>query len=103
MKSTILTLTALVSGLALTGCTTTDPTVRDAGRGAAIGAAGGAIIGAVVDGVSVGEGAAAGAVAGGVAGAVTSDGNRRYRRDDRGDCFYVRDGRREYVSRDYCR
>ena len=90
-----------VTAVGLSACATRDPTLRGAGRGAAIGAAGGAVLGAVVDGVSVGEGAAAGAVAGGVVGAVTADG-RRYQRDNNGDCYFVRDGRREYVSRSHC-
>lgn len=63
------------------------------GRGAAIGAAGGAAVGAVVDGVSPVEGAAAGAAVGAVVGALT---DRDWRRDDRGNCYYVRDGRRVY-------
>jgi hypothetical protein len=90
-----------VAAIGLSACTTNDPTLRGAGRGAAIGAAGGAVVGAVVDGVSVGEGAAAGAVAGGVIGAATADG-RRYYRDGNGDCYYIRNDRREYVSRDRC-
>ena len=63
------------------------------GRGAAIGAAGGAAVGAVVNGVSPVEGAAAGAAVGAIVGAVT---DRDWRRDDRGNCYYVRDNRRVY-------
>lgn len=91
-----------VAAIGLSACATSDPTLRGAGRGAVIGAAGGAVLGAVVDGVSVGEGAAAGAVAGGVVGAATADG-RRYYRDENGDCYTIRDDRRDYVSRDHCR
>jgi hypothetical protein len=86
-----------VVGLSLAGCATydNDPQLRSAGTGAAIGAAGGAVAGAVIDGVSPVEGAIAGAVTGGVVGAVT--GNRRdWRRDDRGNCFYV-NGRGERI------
>jgi uncharacterized protein YcfJ len=63
--------------------------------GAAVGAAAGAALGSVVGGVSGAEGAAVGAVAGGIIGATTSD--RRWHRDNRGDCFYVNDrGERFY-------
>lgn len=60
-------------------------------EGAVIGAVAGAVVGSVVDGISTTEGAVAGAAVGAVAGAVAED--RRYRRDSRGDCYYVdRDG-----------
>lgn len=58
--------------------------------GAAIGAGVGAAAGSVVDGVSTGEGAVAGAVVGGLVGAATANNNdRRWYRDNRGDCYYV--------------
>ena len=87
----------LVASVSLAGCESygSNADARAVGRGAAIGAAGGAVVGAVVDGISPVEGAAAGAVTGAVVGAVT-DQNRRWNRDNRGDCYYVRDGRRIY-------
>src|SRR5690554_1850643 len=89
--------------LALAACSTTDRYgyerdnrgLERAATGAAIGGAVGAGVGAVVDGVSPVEGAVAGAVVGGVAGAVTGN-DRRWYRDNRGDCYYVDDGRRVY-------
>ena len=100
---------ALISGVALTGCATSNPYGYDpyygspygyqqpygtnnsqlgnAAAGAAVGAAGGAIAGAVIPGVSTGEGAIAGAVLGGVLGAVVN--GRQYYRDTRGYCYYV--------------
>lgn len=101
MRTSILLAPIAVAGLSLGACAS-DPYGYDDNRqleraagGAAIGAAGGAAVGAVVDGVSVGEGAAVGAVAGGAIGAVTAN-DRRWYRDDRGYCFYMRDGRRIY-------
>jgi phage tail tape-measure protein len=101
-----LTLAALCGcSLAMTACASNDRygysdnnRLERAGTGAAIGAAAGAGVGAVVDGVDPIEGAVAGAVAGGVIGAVTGNsGDRRWRRDDRGNCYYEdRDGRRVY-------
>lgn len=77
--------------------------VRRAATGAAIGAAAGAGVGAVVDGVSPVEGAIAGAVAGGVIGAVTDDKDRNWRRDSRGNCYYVdSDGDRHYDDNRRC-
>ncbi len=93
---------AVVMSIALSGCATNDRTLRNTAIGAGVGAAGGAVVGAVVPGVSTVEGAAIGALAGAVIGAVSSDG-RRYYWDDRGDCFYVKDDRRMYVDRQYCR
>lgn len=64
--------------------------------GAAVGAAAGAALGSVVGGVSAGEGAAVGAVAGGIIGATTNN-DRGWHRDNRGDCYYVNDrGERLY-------
>lgn len=77
--------------VALAGCTTTDPQLRDAGRGAAIGAAGGAAVGAITGG-DVLTGAAIGAAGGAAVGALTSDGDNRCERD--------RDGRRVCFDRD---
>jgi uncharacterized protein YcfJ len=103
-----LTLAALCGcSLAMTACASTDRygysdnnnnRLERAGTGAAIGAAAGAGVGAVVDGVSPVEGAVAGAVVGGVVGAVTdNNGDRRWYRDDRNNCYYLdRDGRRVY-------
>jgi osmotically inducible lipoprotein OsmB len=95
-KAGLVTL-ALAASVSLGGCSRYDDNSRlnSIGRGAAIGAAGGAAVGAVVDGVSTVEGAAAGAAVGAVVGAVT-DSNREWRRDSRGDCYYVRDNRRVY-------
>ena len=90
--------TMLAASISLAACESygdRNPELRGAGVGAAIGAAAGAGVGAVVGGVSPVEGAIAGAVAGAVIGAVTADGRQWYR-DDRGNCFYVRDGRRIY-------
>lgn len=83
----------------LSGCQSSDPGVRGAGRGAAIGAAGGALVGAVSD-VGVVEGAAAGAAVGAVIGAATADGRHYYWEGRR--CYYVSDGRRRYVDPDKC-
>ncbi|MFM9978451.1 MAG: hypothetical protein ACKVOP_10470 [Sphingomonadaceae bacterium] len=78
------------------GCATTDPTLRDAGRGAAIGAAGGAVVGAVTGG-DVLTGAAIGAAGGAAVGAITSDGNNRCERNRNGRrVCYDRDGRRYF-------
>lgn len=87
----------LVAATGLTaGCATSDPTLRDAGRGAAIGAAGGAVLGAVTGG-DVLTGAAIGAAGGAAVGAITSDGNNRCERDRRGRrVCYDSDGRRYY-------
>jgi len=86
----------MAAGLALTGCATTDPTLRDAGRGAAIGAAGGAVLGAITGGDPV-AGAAIGAAGGAAVGAITSDGNNRCERNRNGRrVCYDRDGRRYY-------
>ncbi len=92
-KSAMMILAASVS---LGACSSydNDRQLGRIGTGAAIGAAGGAAVGAVVDGVSPVEGAAAGAVAGAVVGAVTN--NRNWQRDNRGNCYYVNDGRRVY-------
>jgi hypothetical protein len=90
-----LILTAVV-GAALAGCSSMgDRTLGRTATGAAIGGAVGAGVGAAVGGVSTAEGAIAGAVVGGVAGAATS-GNSGWRRDRRGDCYRVIDGRRVY-------
>lgn len=59
--------------------------------GAAAGAAVGAAVGATVGGVSTGEGAAVGAVAGAIIGAATSNNDRRWYRNNRGECYYVND------------
>lgn len=99
-KSSLL-LWSMPLALALSGCTSTDPTARGAARGAAIGAAGGAAVGALANGVGVAEGAAIGAAAGAVIGATTAK-DRRYYRDGRGDCYYTEDGRRNYVDRSRC-
>lgn len=87
--------------LAVSGCASSDPTARGAARGAAIGAAGGAAVGALANGVGVAEGAAIGAAAGAAIGAATAN-DRRYYRDDRGGCYYMNDGRRNYVDRSRC-
>ncbi|WP_380871427.1 hypothetical protein ACFB49_24680 [Sphingomonas sp. DBB INV C78] len=82
----------------VSACTTSDPTLRGAGRGAAIGGAGGAVAGAVIPGLSVGEGAAVGAVGGAAIGAITADKDRSYHRDRDGNRYYVDNrGRRVYV------
>lgn len=95
MRKFALLTTALAASVSLGACSSynNDRQLGSIGRGAAIGAAGGAAVGAVVNGVSPVEGAAAGAVAGAVVGAVTS---RNWQRDNRGDCYYVSDGRRVY-------
>jgi YMGG-like Gly-zipper len=94
-----LMLATLAGSLALSACATTDPQLRDAGRGAAIGAAGGAVLGAVTGGDVV-EGAAIGAAGGAVVGAITSDRGNRCERDRDGyRVCYDRDGRRYYPRR----
>jgi uncharacterized protein YcfJ len=98
MKTRLIAL-MVAGGLSLGACATHDRygyndnrQLERAATGAAIGGAVGAGVGAVVDGVSPVEGAVAGAVAGGVIGAVTGD-DRRWIRDNRGNCYYVNDRR----------
>ena len=87
---------AALALMTVTGCSTTNPQLRGAGKGALIGAAGGAAVGAVTGG-DIATGAAIGAAGGAVVGAVTADrGNRCERnRDGRRICF-DRDGRSYY-------
>ena len=63
-------------------------------KGTAIGAGGGALVGAVVPGVSTGDGALIGA-AGGAAYTALSK-NRKYYRDNNGNRYYIKHGRRVY-------
>lgn len=96
MARSTLVIFSLAGSLVMSGCATSDPQLRGAGRGAAIGAAGGAVLGAVTGGDVV-EGAAIGAAGGAVVGAVTADKGNRCERDRNGDrVCYDRDGRRYY-------
>jgi phage tail tape-measure protein len=84
----------LAASLPLAACASDDYGYRSnagverAATGAAIGAAAGAAVGAAVEGVRPVEGAVVGAIAGGAIAAAT-DRNRRWYRDDRGDCYYI--------------
>lgn len=95
MRKTLLIAACLAATAGLGGCA--HETSRDALRGAGFGAAGGAVAGALIPGLGVVEGAAIGAAGGAAVGAVTSDGERKWRRDSRGRQYYVdRNGRRVY-------
>lgn len=78
--------------LLVAGCATNreDGTAERAGKGAAVGAAVGAAAGALI-GVGPVQGAVAGAVVGGVAKAAARK-NRRYFRDENGECYYLTKG-----------
>ena len=78
--------------LLVAGCATNreDGTAERAGKGAAVGAAVGAAAGALI-GVGPVQGAVAGAVVGGVAKAASRK-NRRYFRDENGECYYLTKG-----------
>lgn len=79
--------------LLIAGCATNreDGTAERAGKGAAVGAAVGAAAGAIIGGVSPVQGAVAGAVVGGAAKAASRK-DRRYFRDENGECYYLTKG-----------
>lgn len=87
MRKMMLVVAGLATATAVGGCTR--ETTRDALRGGGIGAAGGAVAGALIPGVSVVEGAAVGAAGGAAIGAATSEGDRKWRRDNRGREYYI--------------
>lgn len=95
MRKTMLIAAVLATSLGLGGCAR--ETTRDALRGAGFGGVGGAVAGALIPGLGVVEGAAIGAAGGAAVGAVTSEGERRWRRDSRGRQYYIdKDGNRVY-------
>jgi hypothetical protein len=95
MRKDILIAAGLASAMTLGGCA--HETTRDALRGAGFGGAGGAVAGALIPGLGIVEGAAIGAAGGAAVGAITSDGERKWRRDSRGRQYYIdRNGRRVY-------
>lgn len=98
MRKTMLIVAGLATAIGVGGCAR--ETTRDALRGGGIGAAGGAVAGALIPGVSVVEGAAIGAAGGAAIGAATSEGDRKWRRDNRGREYYIdKNGNRIYRDR----
>lgn len=95
MRKMILIAAGLTTAISVGGCAR--ETTRDALRGGGFGAAGGAVAGALIPGIGVAEGAAIGAAGGAAIGAATSEGDRNWRRDNRGREYYIdRDGNRIY-------